>query len=155
MDDALSRLGQPPWRRLLGGVSSIELTWSEPPIPQLGGRVHSQAGELARIINGSNIRFIAYVEFLKDAKQLRGNHYHERKREILYIMRGSLHATYKNLDSGEHGACDHHAGELVAVPPRVAHVYQPITDTHALELSLQPYDANDTIPFNVMGDPSC
>ena len=57
-------------------------------------------GELAQICSGEEeIRYIAYVELRTSGT--RGNHYHEFKRESLYIISGEIRLWARDVDSGE------------------------------------------------------
>ncbi|NJC72348.1 hypothetical protein HC031_21890 [Planosporangium thailandense] len=115
-----------------------------PPVPDGGGRVVSSAGELAQIVNGVAYRFLAYVEFRPDAPRLRGNHFHERKTEIMYLIQGRLLALYEDVDTGERSSVELTAGDLVTIEPRCAHVYRVLEHAHAVELSTTEYDPDDT-----------
>ncbi len=105
----------------------------------------SEAGELAQVANGEAFHFLAYVEFQENASALRGNHYHARKTETLYIIRGKLLAKYKDIETGEEFETTLETGDLVTISPGCAHGYLPLEYTQALELSPAVYDINDTI----------
>jgi quercetin dioxygenase-like cupin family protein len=113
------------------------------PITQ-GGRIFSAAGEVAQLVNGEPFRFLAYLEFRHAPEVVRGNHYHLRKYETLYVLQGSLHAWYQDIDSGAQAEHVVHAGDLIAVQPRCAHAYAPLAYTQAVEFAPTPFDSNDT-----------
>lgn len=119
------------------------------PIPAGGGRIHTPAGELAQIVNGPTFRFLAFLEFRPNAAKPRGNHYHRQKVEVLYVIRGRLRAAYEDLETGELYETELKAGDLAAVSPLCAHVYEAIEHTFAVELAEQEYDPNDTYPHVV------
>ena len=120
-----------------------------PPIPEGGGRIHSSTGELAQITNGESFSFLAYIEFILDAEKRRGNHYHETKTEILYIISGKLQAHYYDIDTGESMKVILQAGDLVAIEPRCAHAYVPLERSQAVELSATAYDPADTLAYKL------
>jgi mannose-6-phosphate isomerase-like protein (cupin superfamily) len=131
----------------LDKVSIRRLPVVEPPAPPDGGRIQTAAGELAQIVNGLELRYLAYVEFKVDAPILRGNHYHEHKHEFLYVISGRLRARYLDLDSGETAEVLLEAGDLVTVAPRCGHVYHPLEYSQAVEFSANAYDPADTLPY--------
>lgn len=104
---------------------------------------------MARILNGEQCSFVAYIEFAPGAQRLRGNHYHVEKTETLYIITGALNATYYDLDTEEKREETLHAGDLVTIRPRCVHVYVPLEYSQALELAANPYDAKDTITYDL------
>jgi dTDP-4-dehydrorhamnose 3,5-epimerase-like enzyme len=131
-------------------VSIRSLPFTEPPIPATGGRIKSNSGEMARIVNGETFSFAAYIEFLPGSRRPRGNHYHRQKVETLYIMTGVLQAVYLDLETNETQEEILHAGDLISVPPRCAHVYQPLEYSQALELAADPYDETDTVSYDMI-----
>ncbi|MER7444891.1 cupin domain-containing protein [Micromonospora avicenniae] len=119
------------------------------PVPDGGGRIQSPAGEFARVVNGGTYRYLAYLEFRPEAGKPRGNHYHERRTETLYVISGRLRAVYQDLESGERAETILEAGDLVIVHPRCAHVYHAYELSQAVELADEPYDPADTYPYEL------
>jgi mannose-6-phosphate isomerase-like protein (cupin superfamily) len=150
MADALEDLNDERWEVLGSGVRFLNLPrLDKPPIPDMGGRLETDGGELARIINGSTIRFVAYIEFDPERKTLRGNHFHSNKTEIIYLSSGSVQVTYLRVDSqaGRPSKTEtvlHSTGDLIVIPAGVAHAYLPKQLSHGLELSHTKYAAGDT-----------
>ncbi|MGQ0776882.1 MAG: cupin domain-containing protein [Pseudonocardiales bacterium] len=129
----------------LAKVTIRTLPLTQPPIPEGGGRIRSAAGELVQIVNGEQFRFLAYIEFKQDAQAVRGNHYHARKTEIMYIISGRLQAKYMDLDSGESMKVILGSGDLVTIRPKCAHAYYPLEYSQVVEMSATVYDPTDTI----------
>jgi dTDP-4-dehydrorhamnose 3,5-epimerase-like enzyme len=121
----------------------------EAPIPAGGGRIVSTNGELAQILNGGEFRFLAFLEFFPDSPRLRGNHYHNRRTETLYVLTGRLMSRFRNLDTGETRDYDLSRGDLVRVPPRWAHVYRPLENSSAVEMSPTVFDPDDITPYDL------
>jgi oxalate decarboxylase/phosphoglucose isomerase-like protein (cupin superfamily) len=124
----------------------------EPPLlePLVNlGRIFTSAGEIAQIANGSPIRFIAYIEFAQ-AGVVRANHYHLRRNEWLYLLKGSLLGRFIDSESGE--SCEQvlHAGDLVLMLPGCAHAYRALEPTQTIELADQPYDDSDRVVYSVL-----
>lgn len=119
-----------------------------PPIPDGGGRIITTSGELTQIINGVSIKFVAYVEF-KPGKT-RGNHFHRRKTEILYVISGELRARYRSVAGTDERELLLKNGDIVEVPPGWAHAYIATEHTHAVELATLPYDPADTYLWTIV-----
>jgi dTDP-4-dehydrorhamnose 3,5-epimerase-like enzyme len=107
-------------------------------------------GELAQIVSGEAFRHLAYLEFAENATIPRGNHYHNIKEEHLYVVKGTLRASFKNIDSGESLESILEEGSLVTVPPRWAHAYQPLMYSQAIEFANQPFDPADTHKYLIV-----
>lgn len=121
----------------------------KPPFPKTGGRGLSPAGEMAQIINGDAMRLVTYIEFTMDGKP-RGNHYHTKKTEIIYVIRGHLRVFFEDLDTHERFDISAKTGDLIRVQPNCAHVYVAQEYTQALELNEVAYDPADTFPYTVL-----
>lgn len=130
------------------GVARVDirhLAFRAPPLLD-GGRVDGPAGELAQVVNGDEpFRYLAYVEFRDAGGAMRGNHYHEKRVETLYVIRGRLEGFFEDIDSGETARVSLAAGDLVRVEPRCAHAYRPVEPTDAIEFSPHPYEPADTV----------
>ncbi|MHA3019622.1 cupin domain-containing protein [Mycobacterium sp. BMJ-28] len=121
-----------------------------PPIPDGGGRILGDtAGEMARILDGPAMRFLAYIEFVIGGRP-RGNHVHHRKTEHLYIISGVLRAVFVNTVLGVEQAHTLRAGDLVTVQPECAHVYQAIETSHALEFTSTVFDPTDVDRYLIL-----
>ncbi len=129
-------------------VRLVSLPVMSPPFPVSGGRGLSPAGEMAQIINGDPMRLVTYIEFQADSAP-RGNHYHNKKIEVIYVIKGRLRVFFEDLDTHEHSQIEMKTGDIVYVQPRCAHVYVAQEYTQALELNEVPYDHADTIPYQV------
>ncbi len=114
-----------------------------------GGRIVTPAGELAQVVNGDVIKFLAYVEFKENIDAPRGNHYHELKEEMLYIIKGRVRAIYKDIDTNETDDVVLKTGDLACVKPRCAHVFFPLEYTQAVEFSATTYDPTDTHKYQI------
>ncbi|GAA5183538.1 hypothetical protein GCM10023322_23050 [Rugosimonospora acidiphila] len=133
----------------LSKVSVRRLPDVAPPIPEGGGRMTSDAGELAQIANGEPFRFLAYLQFKPDKGAPRGNHFHRVKNETLYVIGGRLRARFRDIDTGESMDLLLEPGDLVTVAPRCAHAYLPLEYSQAVELSPSVYDPTDTLRFDL------
>ena len=92
-------------------------------------------------------RFIAWLEFLADTDAWRGNHYHERKREYFYVVRGTLLGRFEDVDTGEFEEQELPEGTVITIEPRLAHAFQGIGYAHCMECSPLEFDASDAFPW--------
>lgn len=107
------------------------------------------SGEMAQIVNGESMPYIAYVEFPhSNQPQPRGNHYHIKKHEYLYIAQGRLHGYFYDLMTGEQGECIVEKGDLVYHATSCAHAYIPLEHSHTIEIASHVYDVEDTIRYS-------
>lgn len=138
----------------LAKVAIRTLPLTQPPIPEGGGRIQSLTGGLVQVVNGEQFCFLAYIEFKQDAPAPRGNHYHERRTEIMYVISGRLQAEYMDLDTRESMEVILQSGDLVAIRPKCAHVYYPLEYSQAVEMSTTVYDPTDTVTYKINPCPS-
>lgn len=144
-DTGTNQLRQP-----LAGVSIRRLGSYTLPLAQPiahGGRILGTAGEAAQLVNGEAFRYLAYLEFLPAAGVARGNHYHQRKHEYLYVLQGHLCAWYHDIDSGQAAEVAIATGDLVQTQPRIAHAYLPLVYSQAVEFAATPFDAADSYRY--------
>ena len=115
-----------------------------PAQPVLDGvRIRMAAGEAVPVFNGGPWRFVAYLEFLPGTGAWRGNHWHERKREEFYVIRGRLRALFEDMDTGERAETVLEQGDVLAIEPRCAHAFQALEYAQAIECSPFVFDAAD------------
>lgn len=129
---------------LLDKINIRRLEVKTPPLDENGGRIISQAGEIAQIVSGTSFKFLAYIEFEESGETPRGNHYHVNKEEFFYVVKGRLRAIYENLETKERAETVLETGDLVSVKPKCAHVYFPVEYTQLIEFSTGAFDPADT-----------
>lgn len=121
-----------------------------PPKPILEGvRIKMAAGEAAPVFNGGPWRFIAWLEFLEGTGAWRGNHYHEKKLESFYVIRGTLRGVFEHLDTGETLDTELPEGTVLVIEPRVAHAFTGLTYAQCMECSPLEFDAADAYPRRI------
>ena len=108
-----------------------------------------EKGEFVQISYREEIGHLAFFE-LKRGHQ-RGNHYHERKEEVFYIIGGQIRAVFLDVDSAEKEEQMLTKGDKVRVATRVGHVFYGIDDAFVIEYSPQYYDREDTYSMS-LGD---
>ncbi len=119
------------------------------PLGAQGGRIMTPAGEIAQVVSGPEVRYVAYLEFRVPPPQARGNHYHRVKREHFYVLTGRLQAHFKDLASGETAALELAAGHLLSIQPGYAHAFLAHEYAQAIEFSPQPFDPADTYSYKL------
>ena len=128
-------------------IRSLAVLSSPPAQPILDGvRIRMPAGEAAPVFNGGPWRFIAYLEFLAGTGAWRGNHYHERRREYFYLIRGRLRAVFEDLDSGETLDRELDEGTVIVIEPRMAHAFLALEYAQCIECSPLEFDPGDAFP---------
>ena len=107
-------------------------------------------GELAQVYDKQpGIQYLAYIELIKEA--VRGNHYHKRKNEFIYVITGSILLQVQDVSTGEKDSTKAGAGDLVFIPVGIAHCFKTLESGHGIEFSVESFDAADVfshpIPF--------
>lgn len=100
-------------------------------------------GEFAQISWREDIGHLAFFELRKG--QFRGGHYHERKEEVFYVVRGAIKAVFADIDGGGKETCLLEKGMKVRVGTRVGHRFEGIDDSLVIEYSRQYYDRTDAL----------
>lgn len=98
-------------------------------------------GEFIQISYREDIGHLAVFE-LKSGFS-RGSHYHDKKEEIFYIVRGKIQAAFVDVDSQEKEEYILEPGHKVRVQTRCAHVFYAVEDSLVVEYSPQYYDKRD------------
>src|SRR5262245_2753772 len=120
------------------------------PVPAAGSpvlkRLMLPQGELAQICDGSEpFRYLAFIEL--KAGSARGNHYHNAKDEWVYLIRGSVSLEVQEVTGGPRESIPLIAGDLVRIPPGVAHALKVVESGQAVEFSSQRFDPEDIHRF--------
>jgi mannose-6-phosphate isomerase-like protein (cupin superfamily) len=99
-------------------------------------------GELAQFHNGAPpIHYIAALELRTGG--VRGNHFHLKKIEHMYVTRGKLEVVAQDMDTREQGQLVVHAGDLMIIQPGVAHAFRTLQGGVAIEFSPTRFDPAD------------
>lgn len=109
-------------------------------------RLRLPQGELAQIHQSDEgMRYIAWIELR--AGGVRGNHYHERKLEHVYVISGEVELTVEDLTTRERATLRLKSGDLVSIEVRIAHAFRPISPGQAIEFSPGRLAPDDTFRF--------
>ncbi len=102
-------------------------------------------GELAQFHDSDEaMRYLAVIELKPGG--VRGNHYHRRKKEFIYVLSGSFDLTVVEAElSSQSTTLLVSAGERVIVEPGIAHALRTREAGYAIEYSPARFDAADTI----------
>jgi mannose-6-phosphate isomerase-like protein (cupin superfamily) len=120
--------------------------------PEVGAprlkRLMLNQGELAQFHSDERgIRYIAAVELRPGA--VRGNHYHHRKEEFLYVITGELELTVEDISSKERVRIPMVEGDLGVVPVRVAHAIRATRSGFAVEFSPATFEPTDAEAYKL------
>jgi quercetin dioxygenase-like cupin family protein len=139
-----------PETNLLGGkvlkrsLPLLQLP-SGPDAPTLK-RLMLPQGELAQFYDADEgIRYMAFLELLPD--QVRGNHYHKIKEELVYVIRGEVLLTVADIDFQARASVALRAGDLAVIRTGIAHSMRTVEPGQAIEFSVARYDLADTHRF--------
>ncbi len=102
-------------------------------------------GEFVQIAYGEEIWHVALFE-LKPG-HWRGSHYHEKKEETFYVVRGKVRCVCIDIDSGAREEFVISRGDKMRVVPRCAHIFYGMEDALVVEYSPQKYDKGDAFRF--------
>lgn len=134
-----------------GRVRVEALPVSEPGAPNqpAAKRLLLEKGELAQFYTSPEpIRTIAYCE-LREGK-VRGNHYHHRRLEHMYVIRGACRLVLEDVAGKGRDEAILGAGDLAIIPPGIAHAIEPLAHGDAIEFSPMEFDPADTLPYAVL-----
>jgi mannose-6-phosphate isomerase-like protein (cupin superfamily) len=131
----------------LGGrVRKLSLPRLETPAPASGPilkRLALPQGELAQIHDSDQgMRYLAVIEFKPG--RVRGNHYHKRKEESVYIIDGEVRLMVEDIRTRTRESLVLAAGDLVWIGLEVAHAFEPLAPGRAIEFSPSRFAAEDT-----------
>jgi len=104
-------------------------------------------GEFVQISYREDIGHVAFFELKKG--QFRGNHYHEKKEEVFYIVSGKIRAIFVDLDTSEREERMLTKGDKVQVPTRMGHIFHGLEDATVVEYSPQYYNKDDTFKIDI------
>jgi dTDP-4-dehydrorhamnose 3,5-epimerase-like enzyme len=104
-------------------------------------------GEFVQISYRENIGHLAFFELRKG--QFRGNHVHEKKEEVFYIISGKIRAVFVDLDTSERDERVLTKGDKVQVPTRIGHIFHGLEDSTVVEYSPQYYDKEDALKMDI------
>jgi mannose-6-phosphate isomerase-like protein (cupin superfamily) len=103
-------------------------------------------GELAQFYDAEEgIRYMAFLELIPD--QVRGNHYHKVKEELVYVMRGEVLLSVADIDSKARASVALRAGDLAVIRTGIAHALRTVEPGQAVEFSASRFDPADIHRF--------
>ena len=109
-------------------------------------RLFLPQGELAQFYNADEgIRYMAFIELLPG--QVRGNHYHKVKEELVYVIRGEVMLVVADIDSKAQASVPLRAGDLAMIRTGIAHALRPVEPGQAIEFSSARFDPADIHRF--------
>jgi mannose-6-phosphate isomerase-like protein (cupin superfamily) len=115
--------------------------------PNLKRLILSQ-GELAQFHDSAQgMQYLAFIELRLGAA--RGNHYHEKKQELVYIITGEVLLLVKDIEAGSRAEIPLKAGDLVLLQVRIAHVFNPLQPGAAIEFSPSRFDPADIFRYPI------
>lgn len=100
-------------------------------------------GDLIQLHNSAQpVHYLALIQLRSGG--VRGNHYHIRKQEHVYVLEGEIALIVEDLDGAGRETLTVRAGDLVFLPPRVAHALCTVHPGWAVEFTPAPLDPADS-----------
>jgi dTDP-4-dehydrorhamnose 3,5-epimerase-like enzyme len=100
-----------------------------------------EKGEFVQISHLEEIRHLALFEIKKGF--FRGSHYHQKKEEIFYVVRGRISARFVDTETNERGESILEEGDKIRIKPLCGHILHGLEDSMVVEYSPQFYDIRD------------
>ena len=128
----------------------LPLFQGAPPADAAGPkRLLLAQGELAHFYDGEQgIRYAAFIELRTGG--VRGNHWHRRKEEQIYVISGELLLVAQNGENGPRVSVSLKAGDLAIIACGVYHALKTVEPGQAIEFSSTRFDATDVQPFTLI-----
>ena len=99
-------------------------------------------GELAQFSDAAEgVRYLAFIELVPG--QVRGNHYHTVKEELVYVIRGEVLLIVEDIDSKARASVALRTGDLGVIRTGIAHAYRTLEAGQAIEFSVARFDPAD------------
>lgn len=77
-------------------------------------------GSITDLFYSENINHVAHIK-TKDISSVRGNHYHKKTTQAMYMVKGSLNYWYKKLNDKKSKCIRVNTGEMVITLPNEIH----------------------------------
>jgi dTDP-4-dehydrorhamnose 3,5-epimerase-like enzyme len=104
-------------------------------------RWEEERGEFVQISYKEEMRHLAIFEIRKGFS--RGNHYHEKKEEIFYVVKGKIRALLVDMDTLQKEEDVFEKGDKIRIKPRCGHLFFGLEDSLIVEYSPQIFDVED------------
>jgi dTDP-4-dehydrorhamnose 3,5-epimerase-like enzyme len=106
-----------------------------------------ERGEFVQVAYQEEIHHLAFFEIRRGFS--RGNHYHERKEEIFYIVQGKLRIRLMDMDTFQKEERVLEKGDKIRIRPLCGHTLYGLEDTWVVEYSPQVYEAEDSYKIKI------
>ena len=110
-------------------------------------RWEEERGEFAQVAYHEEMHHLAVFEIRKGYS--RGNHYHEKKEEVFYLVSGKLRALLVDMDTLDQEEKILRKGDKIRIKPRCGHLFYGLQDALVVEYSPQPYDNEDNYKLDL------
>jgi dTDP-4-dehydrorhamnose 3,5-epimerase-like enzyme len=105
-------------------------------------RWEEERGEFVQISYKEEIWHLAVFGIRKGFS--RGNHYHEAKEEIFYVVSGKMRALLMDMDTLQKEEYILEKGDKIRLKPRCGHIFYGLEDTLVVEYSPHVYNMEDS-----------
>jgi quercetin dioxygenase-like cupin family protein len=105
-------------------------------------RWEEERGEFVQVAYQEAMYHLAAFEIRKGFS--RGSHYHKKKKEIFYVFRGKIKASFLDMDTLQKEEKILEKGDKIRVNPGCGHLFSGLEDAVVIEYSPQVYDKEDS-----------
>lgn len=106
--------------------------------------IHDKKGNALYLKSPHSINSLAVLEFVPDSG-VRGNHYHNTKREIIYIVDGMMKFYFWLPNKPEIEEIVVEGGDLITIEPKLGHAFAAMKKTFGLKIGIDPSNPHDTV----------
>lgn len=125
-------------------IQKIDFSNTEITSPACLKFLHNNKGKAVFLNSTHSINTLALIEFI-DNGNVRGNHYHINKREVLFIFEGKLKLYSWVPFTKEIKETILEGGDLITIEPNLGHAYKAIKRTIGFEIGICTDTSNDTV----------
>ena len=105
-------------------------------------------GTIVDVLNGLVVRHVSSL--WTRGGSVRGNHYHLKKDQWLYMVQGEALALLRDTRTGAIREGRIVEGDVLHIPRLVTHAFRFPVDSHAIEMASEPFDPDDLIRDDIM-----
>lgn len=108
----------------------------EMTVESLEAAYEDDRGAIYDLLDGQEIRHVGLITCTEGA--VRGNHYHEKQKQWMYIIEGTIHLYLKDIredDDADVQQFEMTAGDIVYIPSGVVHTIESTAYTEFLDFN--------------------
>ena len=104
-----------------------------------------ERGRLVTLFNQGEWKEVNYIE--TDANVERGNHYHTRLREMVFMIEGEVQVSIEHVQTGAKREITLRQGDMITIDPYELHTFRTQSRGSWLNFLSEPFDHNNPDVF--------